>query len=100
MLTLDELRADDSLDTVVVAFTDRQGRLTRKRLHRDFFLDGVWEHGAEGCDYLLALEMDGPGFRLPDRELACATQPAAGRRPRSPGARQLCDERERLFERG
>jgi glutamine synthetase len=59
MLTLDELRADDSLDTVVVAFTDMQGRLLGKRLHRDFFLeDAVLEHGVEGCNYLLALEME------------------------------------------
>ena len=58
MLTLDELRADESLDTVVVAFTDMQGRLMGKRLHRDFFLDGAHEHGTEGCNYLLALEME------------------------------------------
>jgi hypothetical protein len=37
MLTPDELRADDGLDTVVVAFTDMQGRLLVKRLH---FLEG------------------------------------------------------------
>jgi glutamine synthetase len=58
VLTLDELRADDTLDTVVVAFTDMQGRLLGKRLHRDFFLEDVAEHGAEGCNYLLALEME------------------------------------------
>jgi glutamine synthetase len=67
MVTLAELRADDSLDTVVVAFTDMQGRLMGKRLHRDFFLDGVHEHGAEGCNYLLALEMEMdpvPGYEI------------------------------------
>src|SRR5437870_8923354 len=67
MLKLDELRADESLDTVVVAFTDMQGRLMGKRLHRDFFLDGIWEHGAEGCNYLLALEMEMdpvPGYAI------------------------------------
>jgi glutamine synthetase len=58
MLTLNELREDPSLDTVVVAFTDMQGRLLGKRLHRDFFLEEVAEHGAEGCNYLLALEME------------------------------------------
>jgi glutamine synthetase len=58
VLTLDELRSDTSLDTVVVAFTDMQGRLLGKRLHRDFFLDGAHEHGTEGCNYLLALEME------------------------------------------
>jgi glutamine synthetase len=68
MLTLDELRADDSLDTVVVAFTDMQGRLMGKRLHRDFFLEEtVVEHGVEGCNYLLALEMEMdpvPGYEI------------------------------------
>src|SRR5919109_913189 len=67
MLQLAELRADDSLDTVVVAFTDMQGRLMGKRLHRDFFLDGIWEHGAEGCNYLLALDMEMdpiPGYQI------------------------------------
>jgi glutamine synthetase len=67
MLTLDELRADESLDTVVVAFTDMQGRLLGKRLHRDFFLEDVAEHGAEGCNYLLALEMEMdpvPGYSI------------------------------------
>jgi glutamine synthetase len=58
VLTLDELREDPTLDTVVVAFTDMQGRLLGKRLHRDFFLEDVAEHGAEGCNYLLALEME------------------------------------------
>jgi glutamine synthetase len=66
MLTLDELRADDSLDTVVVAFTDMQGRLLGKRLHRDFFLEHGSEH-VEGCNYLLALEMEMdpvPGYEM------------------------------------
>src|SRR3954451_1235814 len=67
MLTLDELRDDASIDTVVVAFTDMQGRLLGKRLHRDFFLDDIAEHGAEGCNYLLALEMEMdpvPGYAI------------------------------------
>jgi glutamine synthetase len=66
MLTLDELHADDSLDTVVVAFTDMQGRLLGKRLHRDFFLEHGSEH-VEGCNYLLALEMEMdpvPGYEM------------------------------------
>jgi glutamine synthetase len=62
MLSLDELRADverGEVDTVVVAFTDMQGRLLGKRLHAEYFLeDGVAEHGVEGCNYLLALEME------------------------------------------
>lgn len=56
MLTLKDLEAPD-VDTVVVAFTDMQGRLLGKRLDRDFFLEhGV--HEVEGCNYLLALEME------------------------------------------
>jgi glutamine synthetase len=71
MLSLDELRADverGEVDTVVVAFTDMQGRLLGKRLHAEYFLeDGLPEHGVEGCNYLLALEMEMdpvPGYEL------------------------------------
>ncbi len=66
MLTLDELRADDGIDTIVVAFTDMQGRLLGKRLHKDFFLEDGVEH-VEGCNYLLALEMEMdpvPGYEI------------------------------------
>ena len=71
MLTLSELEkavGDGSIDTVVVAFTDMQGRLMGKRLHGEFFLDGqIPEHGAEGCNYLLALDMEMdpvPGYQI------------------------------------
>ncbi|MDC5697002.1 glutamine synthetase family protein [Intrasporangium calvum] len=60
-LTLDELRSEieeGTIDTVVVAFTDMQGRLQGKRLHGHFFLDHVLEHGTEGCNYLLAVDVD------------------------------------------
>jgi glutamine synthetase len=46
------------IDTVVLAFTDMQGRLQGKRFAARFFLDDVLEHGAEGCDYLLAVDVD------------------------------------------
>jgi glutamine synthetase len=62
MLTLEELGSEvesGAIDTVVVAFTDMQGRLLGKRLHAEFFLEeNVAEHGVEGCNYLLALEME------------------------------------------
>ena len=68
MLTLEELRADPSIDTVIMAFTDMQGRLLGKRLHRDFFFEQVDHgHGTEGCNYLLALDMEmepTPGYEL------------------------------------
>src|SRR5581483_10712438 len=70
VLTLEELRADvesGAIDTVVVAFTDMQGRLMGKRLHAEFFLEDSLDHGVEGCNYLLALEMEMdpvPGYAL------------------------------------
>jgi glutamine synthetase len=60
-LTVDELRAlvgSGDVDTVVVAFTDMQGRLQGKRIHARFFLDRVLEHGTEACNYLLAVDVD------------------------------------------
>jgi glutamine synthetase len=47
-----------TIDTVVIAFTDMQGRLQGKRMHAQFFLDTVLEHGTEGCNYLLAVDVD------------------------------------------
>ena len=70
MLTLEELRADverGAVDTVVVAFTDMQGRLLGKRVHAEHFLEDSAEHGVEGCNYLLALEMEMdpvPGYEI------------------------------------
>ena len=39
---------DGDIDTVVVAFTDMQGRLQGKRLHGRYFADVVVDHGTEG----------------------------------------------------
>ena len=71
MLTYEALRelvSTGEVDTVVVAFTDMQGRLMGKRLHAEFFLDEMDAgHGVEGCNYLLALEMEMdpvPGYAL------------------------------------
>ena len=49
---------DGSIDTVVVAFTDMQGRLQGKRLHAEYFMDLVLDHGTEGCNYLLGVDVD------------------------------------------
>ena len=38
--------------------TDMQGRLQGKRLAATHFLDDVLEHNAEGCNYLLAVDVD------------------------------------------
>jgi glutamine synthetase len=61
MLTLEQLRVEvgeREIDTVVLAFTDMQGRLQGKRLAAEFFLDEVAENFSEGCNYLLAVDVD------------------------------------------
>lgn len=61
MLSVDRLRSmilDGEIDTVVLAFTDMQGRLLGKLLHARFFLDAVLGHATEGCNYLLAVDVD------------------------------------------
>jgi glutamine synthetase len=51
--------AGGEIDTVVVAFTDMQGRLMGKRLHAEFFVEEADAgHAIEGCNYLLALDME------------------------------------------
>jgi glutamine synthetase len=60
-MKLEELReevAKGTIDTVVLAITDMQGRLMGKRLVAHHFVDEVAEHGAEGCNYLLAVDVD------------------------------------------
>jgi glutamine synthetase len=61
MLTLDQLRTlvdDGTVDTVLLALPDMQGRLQGKRLSAGYFLDEVLAHGAEVCDYLLAVDVE------------------------------------------
>jgi len=50
--------ASGAIDTVVVAMTDMQGRLVGKRLDGKYFLSDVLKHGTEGCNYLLAVDVD------------------------------------------
>ncbi|MDZ5442606.1 glutamine synthetase family protein [Micromonospora sp. 4G57] len=60
-LSLEELRVairGGEIDTVVLALTDMQGRLQGKRFHAPYFLDEVVSHGSEGCNYLLAVDVD------------------------------------------
>jgi glutamine synthetase len=60
-MELEELRARaerGDVDTVVLAMCDVQGRLQGKRLHARHFLDEVASHGAEGCNYLLAVDVE------------------------------------------
>ena len=69
-LSIEQLRkdiADKKIDTVVVAMTDMQGRLVGKRLDAAYFLSDVLKHGTEGCNYLLAVDVDMntvPGYEM------------------------------------
>ena len=60
-MTLDQLRRDveeGRVDTVLLAICDMQGRLQGKRLTARHFLEAVVEDAAEGCNYLLAVDVD------------------------------------------
>src|SRR5918997_6792390 len=47
-----------TVDTVLLAMTDMQGRLQGKRMTASHFLGEVAEHAAEGCNYLLAVDVE------------------------------------------
>jgi glutamine synthetase len=58
--TLAELKSDvaaGSIDTVLVAFPDMQGRMIGKRFQAEYFLE-VANDETHGCDYLLADDID------------------------------------------
>ena len=60
-LTVDELKGlveRKEIDTVIIAFTDMQGRLVGKRASARLFLEELAEHGAECCNYLLAVDVE------------------------------------------
>ena len=60
-MSIEELKravADGTVDTVLLAIADMEGRLQGKRLTASHFLAEVLEHGAEGCNYLLAVDVD------------------------------------------
>jgi glutamine synthetase len=69
-LSLEDLRGrveDGTVDTVLVAFTDMQGRLQGKRCAAPYFLDQVVPHHAEACNYLLAVDVEMntvPGYAM------------------------------------
>jgi glutamine synthetase len=61
MLTIDQLTPlveSGEIDTVIIAFTDMQGRLVGKRASARLFLEELAEHGAECCNYLLAVDVE------------------------------------------
>jgi glutamine synthetase len=60
-MNLDELRKavdEGTVDTVLLVFADMQGRLQGKRLVGSHFVHDVVEHGAEACNYLLAVDVE------------------------------------------
>ena len=64
---LQQMVRDGRIDTLIVALTDMQGRLMGKRVQGEAFLNGVIDHGAHFCTYLLGtdMEMNTPeGFAL------------------------------------
>src|SRR5262245_44144281 len=59
-LGFDDLRTAaraGTIDTVIVAMVDMQGRLVGKRFQAEYFVDGAHEE-THACDYLLANDMD------------------------------------------
>ncbi|MGV9771197.1 glutamine synthetase family protein [Streptosporangium sp. NPDC003464] len=60
-MDVSELRdevAAGRVDTVLLAIVDMQGRLQGKRLSARYFLEEVLHHASEGCNYLLAVDVD------------------------------------------
>jgi glutamine synthetase len=70
VVSIEKLRSDIKagiIDTVTVAIVDMQGRLTGKEIQAEFFLEEIVEHGTEGCNYLLAVDVDMntvPGYSM------------------------------------
>jgi glutamine synthetase len=61
LITVDELKAhvaSGEIDTVVVAFTDVQGRLVGKRVAARLFVEDIMDHGSECCNYLLTVDVE------------------------------------------
>lgn len=56
--TLTEEIKSGVVDTVLIAATDMQGRLQGKRVTGRFFIDEVLGNGTEGCNYLLASDVE------------------------------------------
>ena len=74
-LTIKELAEKvetESIETVIVAFTDHYGRMMGKRFDAEFFLDSAVEDGTHSCNYLLTTDMEMEpvkGFKFANWEL-------------------------------
>jgi glutamine synthetase len=70
MLTVPELQKlvdSGDIDTVIISFTDIQGRLVGKRMSARLFVEDSIENGAECCNYLLAVDVENntvPGYEF------------------------------------
>src|SRR5256714_13328742 len=71
MLTKEHLAhqvAEGAIDTVIVAFTDMQGRLMGKRVDAEYFVETSYDgESTEGCNYLLTVDMEMdpvPGYEM------------------------------------
>ena len=69
---LKEKVATETIETIIVAFTDHYGRLVGKRFDAEFFLESAVEEGTHSCDYLLTTDMEMepiPGYTFASWEL-------------------------------
>jgi glutamine synthetase len=58
MAALEQLVGIGTVDTVIVAFADMQGRLVGKRVAAQLFVEEMAAHGLECCSYLLAVDVE------------------------------------------
>ena len=58
LAALEQLAGIGTVDTVIVAFADMQGRLVGKRVAARLFAEEMAAHGAECCSYLLAVDVE------------------------------------------
>lgn len=75
LLTIEQLRTavqQQTIETIIVAFTDHYGRLVGKRFDAEYFVNDVFESGTHGCNYLLTTDMamePVPGYSFANWEL-------------------------------
>ena len=55
---LKKLVAEETIETIIVAFTDHYGRMVGKRFDAEFFLESAVSDGTHSCNYLLTTDMD------------------------------------------
>jgi glutamine synthetase len=74
MLTFEELKGEiaaGTIDTVIAAMVDLQGRLVGKRFQAEYFADSGYEE-THGCNYLLGVDIEMepvPGYKATSWEL-------------------------------